>query len=218
MLPLDSKYRQWDSIEKLAYKFAHMVHGRVIAARLGHRVQFEDLSQDAALTWMKACDSFDPEYGVKFTTFLSRAIITNLNRLVDKNDYYQHGVTAFVSSIDQPAGHDDDGLLQEILDGNTVYQPDIMLEMQDAVSEKLDTLSGAAKIIYELILVPPDWLVEEFTATREQAKIRRSLGHRPGGQCPTDIVVMEDLARKIWNISVADFRGIRTEIWRIQHG
>lgn len=220
MLPVDSEFRQWPSIEKLVCKIAHKVYGRVMAAKLGHRISVEDLIQEGALTWMKSCDKFDPQFEVKFTTYLHRAVLTNINRYVDNNGNIKHGVTALMSSISQPMG-DEEGAtktLEEVLNVGIIYEPDMIVEMQDSIDSKMDRLSDKAKLIYKLILAPPRWLREEFAAAKEQAKLRRQLNIRPAGNAPPDIIVLARLADVLWNIKEPEFKEIKTEIWRVQYG
>ncbi len=220
MLDNGSKYRGWPSIEKMVYKIAHKVNSRVMAAQLTHRLSVDDLIQVGALTWMVACEKFDPNKGVMFSTYLHQALFTNMNREVNKNGNIKHGVNAYMSSIDQTIGNDDesDRTMLDTLVGFTTYEPDILLEMEDDIKARLDTLSPKARIIYKLILSPPDWLVEEYVAAKEQARLRREMKIRPGGNAPADIVVISAIANKLWDIDDAEFRLIKTEIWRVQYG
>ncbi len=220
MLSQGDKFREWKSIERLVCNIAHKVYSRVLAAHLSHRISVEDLIQEGAVTWMKARDKYDPQFGTKFTTYLYRAVLTNLNRYVDKNGNIRHGVQISMTSINQPVSNEEGSTktLEEILDAGTMYQPDALIEIGESVSEKLDVLSTKARIIYMLILSPPDWLREEFNASKEQARLKREMNIRPAGNSPPDIIVMSIIAKILWNIGDEEFRSIRTEIWRIQHG
>ncbi|MCK5643212.1 MAG: hypothetical protein KAJ19_20555 [Gammaproteobacteria bacterium] len=220
MLPDDDKFRKWPSIEKMVCGIAHKVHGRVMAARLGHRVSVEDLIQEGAMTWMQSCEKFDPQYGVKFTTYLHRAVLTNLNRYVHNNGNIKHGVTAKMDSISQPISSEEGSTktLEEVLDVGIVYGPDVLLEMQEDVDARMESLSPKARIIYRLMLAPPDWLREEFDAAKEQARLRRKMNIRPAGNAPPDIIVIAEIAKVVWDIEDYEFRSIKTELWRIQYG
>jgi len=220
MLPANDKFRKWPSIEKLVCGIAHKVYSRVMAARLGHRVSVEDLIQEGAMTWMQSCEKFDPQYGVKFTTYLHRAVLTNLNRYVHNNGNIKHGVTAKMDSISQPMGNEEDSTktLEEVLDAGIVYEPDVLLEMQEDIDARMKSLSPKAEIIYRLMLSPPDWLREEFVAAKEQARLRREMKIRPAGNAPPDIIVIAEIARVIWDIGEYEFKSIKTELWRIQYG
>lgn len=220
MLPKGDKFREWASIEKMVYKISHKVYSRVLAAKLSHRISVEDLIQEGAVTWMHSCEKFDPEYGTKFSTYLHRAILTNLNRYVDRNGNIKHGVQANMTSINQPVSNEDGATktLEEILDVGAMYEPETILEMEEDIEDRLGVLSPKAKIIYRLILSPPDWLREEFAASKEQARLRRVMNIRPAGNSPPDIIVMSVIARLLWDIGEEEFKGIRTEIWRIHYG
>ena len=220
MLPEGDKFREWPSIEKMVYKIAHKVYARVLAAKLTHRMSVEDLINTGAETWLISCEKFDPQFGVKFTTYLHRAVLTNMNRYVDSNGNIKHGVTVSMSSINQPISNEEGSTktLEEVLDVGVVYEPDTLLEICEDVNDRLDVLSSKAKIIYMLILLPPDWLREEFAAAKEQARLRREMNIRPAGNSPPDIIVMSVIAKALWDIGDEEFRGIRTEIWRIQYG
>ena len=220
MLPVNDKFRQWPSIEKMVCGIAHKVHSRVMAARLGHRVSIEDLIQEGAMTWMQSCEKFDPKFGVKFTTYLHRAVLTNLNRYVHNNGNIKHGVTAKMDSISQPIGSEEGTTktLEEVLNVSIVYEPDVLLEMQEDIESRMKSLSPKAQIIYQLMLSPPDWLREEFNAAKEQARLRREMDIRPAGNAPPDIIVIAEIAKAIWGIEDYEFKGIKTELWRIQYG
>jgi len=220
MLVDDDKFRKWPSIEKMVCGIAHKVFGRVMAARLEHRISIEDLIQEGAMTWMQSCEKFDPQYGVKFTTYLHRAVLTNLNRYVHNNGNIKHGVSARMDSINQPVSNEE-GItktLEEVLDIGAMYEPDVLLEMQEDVDARMESLSPKARIIYRLMLAPPDWLREEFDAAKEQAKLRREMNIRPAGNAPPDIIVIAEIARVIWGIGEYEFKSIKTELWRIQYG
>jgi len=220
MLPQGDKFREWKSIDRLIYKIAHKVFTRVVAAQLAHRISVEDLIQEGAVAWVRACEKFDPQYGVKFSTYLHRAVLTNLNRYVDNNGNIKHGVQASMSSINQPVGSEEGSTktLEEVLDVGAMYEPETLIEMAEELEVKLEVLSPKAKMIYRLILAPPDWLREEFAAAKEQARLRRKMNIRPAGNSPPDIIVMSVIARVLWGIGDEEFKGIRTEIWRIQYG
>ncbi len=220
MLPKGDKFREWASIEKMVYKLAHKVFARVLAAQLSHRISVEDLIQEGAVAWVQACEKFDPEFGCKFSTYLHRAVLTNLNRYVDNNGNIRHGVKVSMSSINQPVSNEEGATktLEEVLNVGMVYEPDTLLEIGEDVELRLDILSSKAKIIYALILSPPDWLREEFAAAKEQARLRREMNIRPAGNSPPDIIVMSVIAKKLWDIGDEEFKGIRTEIWRVQYG
>ena len=221
MLPADDEFRKWPSIQKMVYGLANKVHGRVLASRLGHRMSIDDLVQEGALTWLQACERFDPQFEVKFTTYLHRAVLTNLNRYVHNNGNIKHGVTARMDSMTQPLGDGDEGAtktLEEVINAGMVQEPDTILEMEQDIDSMLNNLSPKAKIIYGLIISPPKWLREEFRASKDQAKLRRDLNIRPAGNAPPDIIVIASIAKAVWGIDDAEFKGIRTEIWRIQYG
>lgn len=220
MLPEGDKFREWASIEKMVCKLAHKVYARVMAAQLWQRISVEDLIQEGAVTWMQSCEKFDPQYGVKFSTYLHRAVLTNLNRYVDNNGNIKHGVTARMSSINQPMSNEEGSTktLEEVLDMGVVYEPDTLIEIGEDVDSRLEILSPKAKIIYMLILSPPDWLREEFAAAKEQARLRRVMNIRPAGNSPPDIIVMSVIAKVLWDIGDEEFKGIRREIWRVQYG
>lgn len=220
MLPVGDKFREWPSIEKMVCGIAHKVYSRVMAAKLSHRISVEDLIQEGAVTWMQSCEKFDPQYGVKFTTYLHRAVLTNLNRYVHNNGNIKHGVSAMMDSINQPMGSEEGSTktLEEVLDMGVVYEPDVLLEMQEDVESRMESLSPKARIIYRLMLAPPDWLREEFDAAKEQARLRREMNIRPAGNAPPDIIVIAEIARVVWDIGNCEFKSIKTELWRIQYG
>lgn len=220
MLAQGDKFREWKSIERLVFKISHKVYTRVLAAQLSHRISVEDLIQEGAVAWMRSCEKYDPKFGAKFTTYLHRAVLTNLNRYVDNNGNIKHGVQASMTSMDQPVSSEEGATktLEEVLDVGTVYQPDALIEMSESVDERLNVLSPKARIIYMLIIAPPDWLCEEFNASKEQARLRRNMNIRPAGNSPPDIIVISVIAKALWDIGDEEFKRIRTEIWRVQYG
>lgn len=215
MLPQDSEFRQWESIEKMVYKIPYKVHDRVRKGKLEARVSLEDLIQEGAITWMIAVEQFDPSFSVKFTTYFYRAVNTNLHRYVNKHGNIKGDETLYFDSLDEPISRDTDDARHEFIEGSTHYPPDVMIEVAERVEKDRNKLSKRARIVYDLLLTPPDWLREEIAAAREMARLKREFRQRPGGIAPTDIVIVGMIAKAVWGMTDKEYKGIKSEIGRL---
>lgn len=71
---------QWTPlIYKLAFKAARR------AAAIGVPISQEDFVQELSITVLKCHDSFNPDFGVKMTTFLHRAMFNEINKLLKRD-------------------------------------------------------------------------------------------------------------------------------------
>lgn len=215
MLEPDSKFRQWENIEGLVVKTASHIYTRVVAAKLTHRISVDDLIQEGAATWVKACDTFDPEKGFAFSTYLTRAMYTNLNRWVDRQGNIKGGeMYGFVSIHDQIG--DDGNERQELIADECDLAPELLLDLETEVNRRADQLSPHARRTYALMVNPPDWLLEELRAQRELAEARFQAGLAPSRKVPTLLQCIETVMQVVWEFSDRQTAKIRSEICAIQ--
>ena len=212
-LPLDSKFRRWNSIERLIYKIANQVYyNRVLAAHLQHRISLEDLIQEGALTWMACMDKFDPDAGAKFSTYLAQATYQNLNRAVDRMGNMRSGEKQQFSSLDAYAGPDSDTELHELIEGESLADGEAICVIHERIERARRELSPLARVMYEWMYDPPEWVEEEVRAAREQVLHGCKLGIIKNKYLPSDFDLVARIASRLWGVDQSRLRKVRTEL------
>lgn len=141
--------------ERLLASLAHKAVRRAEAA--GIVVEFDELFQEAKITFFRARDLFEPEHGVKFSTYLWRAVRNNLNALSKKAGFIQ----SRTDSLDRTIGEDEEGSLHDVIPAS-IETMDERLERLEAESEMFSRLSPEARMVVAVLDSPPPELVKEI--------------------------------------------------------
>jgi len=213
MLPKDSEFRRWESIERLIYKIANQVFfKRVMAAHLQHRVTLEDLVQEGALTWIVCMEQFDPNAGAKFSTYLAQATYQNINRAVDRLGNQRSGETQVFASLDSPVSAESDTQMHELVEGQSLDDGEALCVIQERIERARRELSPLAALVYEWMYDPPEWVLEEVKAAREQVLHGCELGIIRSKYLPSDFDLVARIVNRLWGVDQSRLRKIRTEL------
>lgn len=198
MLPQDSEYNEWASIEAMVHMVAYKVHSRVVAAGLGPRIALDDLVQEGAITWIKAKAQFDPSKGAKFTTYLHNALWHNLNRYVNRQNHRFRSVSM-----------DDEAVFTQLAGGE---EPDKQWAAENAVQGKLKKLSPRGRLVLEWLISPPDWLVEEQQAMIEMGKEQVAAGYTQRAAVSQDLSLIMTVLEKVWGVNRQECQRLAREV------
>jgi len=212
-LARDDKFRRWESIERLVYKIANQVfYNRVLAAHLQHRISLDDLVQEGALTWMICMEQFDPEAGAKFSTYLAQATYQNLNRFVDRFGNRRSGESQSFTSLDAPSGPDSETELHQFIEGDQWEDGEAMCIVHERIERARQELSPMAALMYEWMYDPPEWVLEEVKAAREQVLYAVEQGILTHKYLPSDFDLVGRIVNRLWGVDHSRLRKIRTEL------
>lgn len=157
-----------EKYQRLLASLSHKAYRR--AASKGFYIDFDDLMQEARETLFIAAEKFDPEKGVKFTTYLWSAVQNNLKRVEGKiiSDQVK------TSSLDADIG-DDVGTLHDILpsNGETVEEKLLRLEREN---DNFCLLSEEARAVIMVLDAPSIEVHREVLrqeAFREHCKVNK---------------------------------------------
>ena len=134
-------------INSLAGKYLKKMRAR------GCSVEFDDLKQEAAIVYHRAVLGFDADRGVKFTTYLWRAIANHYNRMMDYDTSPQ------TSSLDEEIGDDGDTRL-DFLQADQTSALD-KIEANVVMEETLKRMSRDARQVALLMIEPTPTMLEE---------------------------------------------------------
>lgn len=153
--------------ERLLASLSHKAYRR--AAAKGFYVEFDDLMQEAqkTLCYIIEEDKFDPEQGVKFSTYLWQSVRNNLARIEGK----AIDVQIRTSSMDAEIG-DDIGTMHDILPADNESIEDKLLRLE-AENSMFARLSDAAKNVVMVLDSPSEEVRKEMRrqeAFREHCK------------------------------------------------
>lgn len=138
-------------VEKMLYKLAWKVQSPML--------QFEEARSEAYLAFMKCCETFDPDRGMKFSSWCHYKVQRHLKSFITKRMKDRH---VFCDEMETVAG----------------AAPENRRELLLA----LDDLSGDAKDLISLLIETPQEILEELPMTPAQLleKVRDYLGFTRG--------------------------------------
>lgn len=145
---------EFQDYEKLLAALSHKARRRAEAT--GIVVEFEDLFQEARMTFMRARETFDPEKGAKFSTYLWTSVRNNLKRIESNVRARQMRTT----SMDCTIGEEGDSTFHDIIaaDQETAQE---RLERLETQSVHFNRLSDAAKRVIIALDSPTPEIVAE---------------------------------------------------------
>ena len=140
--------------ERLLASLSHKALRRATAR--GYAIEFDDLFQEAKITFVHAMEKFNPELGVKFSTYLWTSVKNNLLRLEGKVGDVQRRTVSIDRQLDE-----DGGTFHDILGDNSESIEDRM-ERMERESDMFERLSGNARRVIAILDQPPTELVREI--------------------------------------------------------
>lgn len=145
---------EYADYEKLLASLSHKAFRRATAK--GFFLEFEELFQAAKETFVVAGEMFDPEQGVKFSTYLWTAVKNNLSRMEKK----AINIQSQTSSLDAEIG-DEVGTMHDIVPNNDETAIDRLLRLEEEY-ESFSKLSEKAKSVILVLDSPPAELAKEL--------------------------------------------------------
>lgn len=159
----------------LIHKLARRGWGRLTSANVF--VDFEDVVQEMSLTYVKAVEKYDPEYGVTFSAYLGRAIWNQFNKVAEKMIDTQ--VELKMTSLDAMSSNtdgDDFDVLESI--ESDELSPEQYVDAMQQFRKNLQSLGPAAKFIVSKLINPSQDLVDALDLAQREAAIKRQNGQR----------------------------------------
>lgn len=140
--------------ERLLAAVSYKVLRRMLAQ--GVHMDLDDLMQESRFTFMIACEKFDPEFGVKFSTYLWKAVQNNLLAIAKRERTREYRTR----SIDAEIG-EDGGTMHDILADDAEPVED-RLERLERMSDNFSALGHNTKLVVMALDSPPIELVREI--------------------------------------------------------
>ena len=134
-------------------------------------MDFADLYQEACVTFCKAKDKYEPNKGVKFSTYLARAVELNFWALYKKE---ARRVDTWAKSMEETIG-EDDGTLHDVLP-NDDEPIDDAVAGKEIKERQLNKLSPLTKTVIDLLEEPPEWLVAELSKVNYHVQVAKQNG------------------------------------------
>jgi DNA-directed RNA polymerase specialized sigma24 family protein len=159
----------WKSVEKLALKVAWKFL-RGLQAR-GVSIDLNDLMSDAGLTFVKAQNAFDPQRGVKFSTYFVAALNTNFARLCGRLAYNAR----WEISIDAERGSEGGVSLLDMLPSTMTTAEDAR-EAQERAEKNLNALSPLSRAVVLSLFDPGPQMTAEAHRLRSFSKLASQSG------------------------------------------
>lgn len=145
--------------ERLLASLSHKALRRATAK--GFYLEFDDLFQEAKQTFVVASEKFDPQLGVKFSTYLWSAVRNNLQR-IESNVIKVQSKT---KSMDAEIG-DDVGTLHDLLASNEMSIADTLVSLETR-SANFSKLSSEAQRVVAVLDSPTEQVIKELRRMEE---------------------------------------------------
>lgn len=137
---------------KLIHMLAHKFLARLVGANC-NAMDYEDLYQHACITYTKAQSRYNPEYGITFTAYLGRAIVNDMNKLMEKvlNEHFGLGI---VYGDDMGDDDDDSMSVYENFASSDETAEERMERMSEA-RENIRNLNAVSRLYVRILMQPP---------------------------------------------------------------
>jgi len=168
----------WRDSEQSVNSFAYRV-GRRITAAGAPAYLVEDVKQELWIAWCLARDSYNPERGASFKTFLFNGMRQHINRWVDYNVSRRHGEVIAYSLDYEMESESGSMTLQEVVASDEAL-PDEELMDADSWEFALRLLPPKARKFAELLKDPPESLFDELRRVQAKGEYARSQGFSMG--------------------------------------
>jgi len=155
-------------------KLAKYLTRQVMRRYAGVRLEFDDVFGEVALIWVRCRDGFDPEFGVQFTTYFTRAVHKSASNIVR---HLRDPALASAARLDQPIFTDEDG------EDGSMQIADIGAlspERGAIISEALITINKSSPLLTRLLALcrdQPAELIQELHAAQAHRDYAARRGH-----------------------------------------
>lgn len=161
---------RYEDYRKLCATLARRAQSRL--ASRGMNFELEDLCQEAAIVFMRVAEPgrFKPDLGVKFSTYLGRAIMNELapNRIGRNRCTFGH------VALDDDGSEENLPLAERV--GSDDEDPARIVEQASEASQRLQRLSPDARRVAKLLDEPPIEMVSELRRLKAMRELCRAGG------------------------------------------
>lgn len=151
----------------LVHMLSKRVFARTQAAKLS--MQYEDVFQEVSLVLVKASEKFEPNKGLTFSAYLTRAAYNNINRIVEKE-------TNFVIKLETISNVDEE--LGEIQFPSNALNPEQECQLSEHLATHMASLSVNGRRIINWMVNPPKRLLEEIKMAECKVQLCNAAGQR----------------------------------------
>lgn len=171
------QYRDPKDSAKAISKFASKVLRRL--HQLGARSHtLDDVKQELWFAWCKACETYKPDSGASFSTYLHRGMQLYINRYIENNFEKFHDGTIALSldghAADGEVGTGENTLAEAIADPSAA--PDADFDNESCFKYALTRLSPRAQQFITILKDQPIELVEEVRRLEDKAAYAKERG------------------------------------------
>lgn len=154
---------------KLIHMLTHKFLARIAGAGC-HAMDYEDLYQHACITYTKAQSRYKPEYGITFTAYLGRAIMNDMNKLLEKllNEHLGLGI---IYGEDMSDSEDSVSVYENFASDDEGVEE--RLERMGQARENLRNLDAVSRLYVRILMQPPAEF-KEFLASKGYNYIKLS--------------------------------------------
>jgi hypothetical protein len=173
------QYRNYQDSVKQIHSFAVKVLRRLHG--LGAKTHsLDDVKQELAIAWCKACEAYRPEGGASFETFLTNGMRLHINRYIEKNFERFHDETIALSleggsRSDESGGANISGSLSEVV-ADTAPLQNVEVENENCFAYALTRLSPRAAQFVTILKDQPKELIEEVRRLEDKSEYARERG------------------------------------------
>lgn len=197
----------------LIHTVARKGHTRLL--RAGVALDYEDVFQEMAITFLKAHKMFDPAKGFQFSTYFFMAAYNRLNSWAQKmiEERLEHGVVSIQELGTRPDGEETNMEEVVMVDEST---PDSYCRVTQFLEHIAQTLSPLATLILAWVVTPPQEIISEVRKAEAYAHYGRQRGHNV--RCMVDITprYVANFIRMISDVSQIEADRALREIERLR--
>ncbi len=158
---------------KLLHKLCHSYAKK--AKMAGLTLDYDDLYQEACLTWLRARKAFDPSKNFRFTTYMGVAVAHRLGSSLNRA-FEDRRILVKQIGLDEDSESQESWLDSIASEVGAELSPDEEIEREELREAVYLNLSPAARMVLSLMDETPKEVIEELVATQEKSKLGRSLG------------------------------------------
>lgn len=187
----------------LLHNFARTSFARLRAS--GVHVEYEDVFQEACISFAQALKTYDAARGITFTAYMGRAVVNNLGRYCTRLLKERAELGMYVS--DELV---EDHAQTAIDEGSPT--PDRLIERRQGMQAMLAALSPLSRSILTDLANPSKEVREFHNFARQQAEYAKSIGVR-AWSVPADINLRT--LYKYYRLGPAERRQVKNEFKQV---
>lgn len=164
-------YKDQATSAKLVRVFASRVLRRVHALGAASET-LADIEQELWIAWCKARDSFDPDRGAQFSTFLWTTMRNHINLYVERNYTRLHAQTIAKSLDFKMEGS---GTIADVIADSQAIDPVTVAADKSVLEYVRKRLTPRARTFVDILSDPPQEILDEVLVLSHKADQARTL-------------------------------------------